>query len=364
MGVQKLKKWKDAKGNSYVGLYRDEVTEVFYYRKESLGKISLGTTDPKKAIAKLTEAHLTLKQRAEKSLVKDGQNVLVSDIYQKMIEMKIEDGIRPATKRRIETIWENQIKPYFENRKISSINQEMVDDFKSWFAKNHKGKQLINVFKYLGNILRIAQEYGYLSKVPRLEIPERERKHHATKKGRVVSREEFQSIISQMSPPYSTITKIAYYMGMRKMEIGSLKTSQLLSEGDLLFIDLSSDDTKTGIARTIPVPAFLKQEILDSVTGALVFSSKGKKALPAQLIDRAWRVAKEKAGIEGRIRFHDLRGTCATNMARANINPVLAVTYLGMSLRTYQTTYLKLDRNDLLDIARLADKILKGEAAL
>lgn len=48
------------------------------------------------------------------------------------------------------------------------------------------------------------------------------------------------------------------------------------------------------------------------------------------------------------MRFHDLRHTAASNMAKSAINPIVAVTVLGMRFDTYQKTYLKLSIEDLV----------------
>lgn len=367
---QKLKKYIDPKGRNYSNLYRDEVNEMFYVRDRSLGKISLETTDPKVAIPKILTAMATLKARKNKHLVRENENVLWRDIYQKMIDLKKVDDTKESTLRRVDTVWKNSIEPYWGDLEPKSLNQEQVDDFKVWHRKRKPGRQLVNVFKYLGNMFRIGSEYGYLTNqaIPRLELPKDEQKQHATKKGRFITYEEFEDVAGHMEGRFLLIAKIAYFMGMRKMEIGSLECDRVIEDGGNVFIDLSAFDTKTGIPRTIPVPEFLAPELLSlKLASSKYIFPMGRnenKHIPSQTIDRAWRDAKERAkSVKGRVRFHDLRHTAATNMARAQVNPVLAVTYLGMSLATYQKTYLKLQKEDLLIISKSADKLFgKGSS--
>jgi integrase len=156
-------------------------------------------------------------------------------------------------------------------------------------------------------------------------------------------------------------------MGMRKMEVGSLAVSQILGEQGRVFIDLSAYDTKTGLPRTIPVPRNIEDEVLfykNNSKKYLFESSRNEaKHIPPQTIDRAWRVAKKRAEIKTHYRFHDTRHTRATDMAKEGINPILAVTYLGMSLKTYQQNYLKLKKEDLLLISDSADTMItKGSS--
>lgn len=361
--MQKLRKYVDSKKRSVPSLYRDEVTKIFYLRDRVLGKISLETDVEKTAISKIYEAREELKRRHAMTDVSPDQNLLFKDIYKKMHEMKVSDGIKPETIRRMETIWKNSLEPYWANIEPKDLSQELVDKFKVWHQKQRPDVQFVNVFKYLGNLIRIGKEYGHIPATTKvsLSLPRPEEKHHASKKGRVIKDSEFKHILPNIHSPYNLIARIGYYMGMRKMEIGALEKSRVVSDGGNLYIDLSFKDTKTGIARTIPVPDFLAKEIKSMLSsdGPYVFPRKTNSAhhIVAQGIDRAWREAKNKTNISGRMRFHDLRHTAATNMARADISAVLAVTYLGMSLRTYQKVYLKLTKEDLLSISKNADRL-------
>lgn len=369
--AQKLLKYVDEKGRSYPNLYRDEVTNIFYVRDRDLGKISLETDVAKTAIPKIYTALEELKRRKDKATVKDKQNILFKDLYEILKIKKNTDGIKPQTLLRVDTIWKKSLEPFWGNVKPSEATQEKVDEFKAWHKATRKnprtGKevQFINVFKYLGNLFGLAVEYGYMpyDKVPKLVLPKPEQNHHAAKKGRVINHDEFDSIKKNLVGQFELISRIAYYMGMRKMEIGALEVSRVLKEKGKLYVDLSEHDTKTGIPRTIPVPDFLADDLRQYMAGKTkyVFTAiyDNEKHIAAQMIDRAWREAKEAAGIQGRMRFHDLRHTAATNMARAEVNPIIAVTYLGMSLKTYQKRYLKLTKEDLLIVSENADKLFK-----
>lgn len=363
--MQKLIKYVDEKNRSYPKLYRDEVTKIFYVRDRELGKISLETDNPKTAIPKIYTALEELKRRKEKAIVKESENLLLRDVFDKMIALKEADDIKPQTISRIKTIWRNSLEPFWGDIRPQDVNQEMADTFKDWHRNNRKGVQFVNVFKYLGNMFNICIDYGWIKpeNCPKLELPKSEIKHHKAKKGRVIDDDEFKSIASHLDGRYLIIAKVAYYMGMRKMEIGSLESRRVISDKGKVYIDLSEHDTKTGIPRTIPVPSFIASVLLELKTEnphyIFPLGKDPKRHIASQNIDRAWRAAKELAHVQGRIRFHDLRHTAATNMARAEVNPILAVTYLGMSLVTYQKTYLKLSKEDLLSISENADKLFK-----
>jgi integrase len=275
------------------------------------------------------------------------------DFYQQMISQKRAYETSEATMARIETIWRLSIAPFWKDIEPKEVNQQLVIDFINWHKDKRKDIQFVNVFKYLGNIINVMVESGALeiSRKPKLEIPINEQKHHGKQKGRYITDDEFKRILSHSEGWFKLFLLIAYTTGMRKMEIGKLSVARLhLIDGHYIAI-LDTDNTKTGNARQVPFPKMLNPFI----EAQLKLQSKYLFPMPRDLfryivpqyIDKEWAKAKKAAGIIGRMREHDIRHTCASNMAKDGINPVKAVTMLGMSLAMYQKTYLKLTPEDL-----------------
>jgi integrase len=127
---------------------------------------------------------------------------------------------------------------------------------------------------------------------------------------RVLSSEEYASLLSYSAPSLKPILKLAYHTGMRLGEILGLTWSQLdLKEG---FIHLQPEDCKTNEGRLVP----LKQEMVEmfkamprGLTGVPVFTRNGA---PVTSIREAFTSACKKAGIEN-FTFHDLRHTFVNN---------------------------------------------------
>lgn len=277
----------------------------------------------------------------------------VEYFYNQMLAQKIAYETAPATICRLEIIWEKSLRRFWKDVKPSEINQQLVTTFVTWHKENRKGIQLVNVFKYLGNIFAVMVESGAMeiARRPKLELPKEEQKHHAKQKGRYITNEEFQAIVKNSFGWFKLFALIAYTTGMRKMEIGKLEVSRLLRVGPRFVAHLETNDTKTGRARQIPFPeplTALVEEQLKAGSPYLFHAGDKSKHVKPQAIDQQWKHAKVLAGIVGRMREHDLRHSCATNLAKANISPAVAVTMLGMSLATYQKTYLKLTANDLI----------------
>lgn len=283
-----------------------------------------------------------------------------------MVAQKTAYETSPATMSRLEIIWRKSIAPFWRDIEPDKVSQQLVTQFINWHKEHRKGIQLVNVFKYLGNIFAVMVESGAMDPIkrPKLELPKDEQKHHAKQKGRYITDDEFERILRQTSGWFKLFLLIAYCTGMRKMEIGKLEVSRLRRQGDRFIAVLDTDDTKTGLAREVPFPALLNEMIESQIKigSPYLFPSNADhlKHINPQSIDAKWVPAKIAAGIIGRMRFHDTRHSCASNLAKKNINPIVSVTMLGMSLATFQKRYLKLTANDLIIASESAVEKLVG----
>jgi integrase len=127
---------------------------------------------------------------------------------------------------------------------------------------------------------------------------------------RVLSREEYDCLITLLPAYLQPAVSLAYYTGMRKGEILNLTWDQVdLREG---FIHLEPEDTKTQEGRDIPLNGELMamlQAMPRGLPGVHVFSYNGQ---PIKGIKRSFKTACKNAGIEN-FTFHDLRHTAINN---------------------------------------------------
>jgi integrase len=129
-------------------------------------------------------------------------------------------------------------------------------------------------------------------------------------RSRVLSFEEFTSLLTHSAPTLKPIIKLAYHTGMRLGEILSLTWGQMdLKEG---FIHLRPEDCKTNEGRLVP----LNQEMVEmfrtmprGLPGAIVFTRNGA---PINSIREAFKSACRRAKIVN-FTFHDLRHTFVNN---------------------------------------------------
>lgn len=282
--------------------------------------------------------------------------------YEQMVTQKIAHEISPATMSRLYIIWEKSLKPFWSKVLPKEIDQQLVTEFIVWHKENRKNIQLVNVFKYLGNVFGTMVEAGALpiERRPKLELPKQEQLHHSKQKGRYITNEEFNKILNCASGWFRVFLLIAYTTGMRKMEIGKMEISRMEYLDGRWVLSLNTDNTKTGNARRVPLSRALSQlvEHQHDIRNKYLFDFDGRHVTP-QKIDQKWKAAKEGAGIVGRMREHDLRHTAASNMAKDKVSPILATTLLGMSLQMYQKTYLKLTADDLIEASESSSGRIK-----
>jgi len=288
--------------------------------------------------------------------MKPKKAVLFSDFYQKMLDQKIAHETSPVTMSRIDVIWRKSLAPFWKSIKPKEINQDLVTKFINWHREKREGIQFVNVFKYLNNVFNVMVEAGALpiEKKPKLEIPKTEQLHHARQKGRYITDQEFQVILDHSEGWFKLFFLILFSSGFRKMELGKLEVSRLRKVGNRYVAVLNTDNTKTGRAREVPFSEVLTPLVDEQLKNgsSYLFPSNDKQShIRPQTIDLAWKKAKTAAGIEGKMRIHDCRHSCASNLAKENVNSVVVVTNLGMSLAMFQRTYLKLKAEDLFIVS-------------
>jgi integrase len=353
MANSKIVKFKDKKGNEYPYLYIDEMTDEYYAVKrigKTVKKKPLGKEFVKARAQVLNAIHELSNERP-----KIKGNKLIKDFYPLMIEDKIQLSIKASTLTAIEGVWRRRIEPYWGHLMADDITQAQITEFMKWHRRKLPSVQFVNTFKYLGNIFNVMVERGALEiqKVPNLIIPLDEQKHHEKEKGRYITPEEITKILESTAGNEDYIyIATDYALGFRKTEWAEVTKDKVVLEGDHYVIKFDTDDTKTGMAREVPLPRALTERITQQMAASdskFLFPMKSDHTRPiySKHVDDFWAAAKKKAKVKGRIRIHDNRHSAARNFAKANVNPIVACTILGMSLATYQKVYCKLKASDL-----------------
>jgi integrase len=181
---------------------------------------------------------------------------------------------------------------------------------------------------------------------------------------RILSRDEYDKIMDNLSRHARPVFAMGYWAGMRRGEIMGLTWDKVDLKGRV--IELEAADTKDDEPRTIPICKPL-YEILKDIPRAIhdnhVFLYRGK---PMRDIRRSLTKACEDAGVVyGRFEksgfiFHDLRHTFNTNMRKAGVAESVIMSITGHSTREMFDRYNTVDLGDAQTAVHQLDVFLES----
>jgi integrase len=211
-----------------------------------------------------------------------------------------------------------RIKSFFGDRALDLILTSEIEAYKQKrlteidrFERLPQKSTINRELACLRSILLLAARDGILEKVPYIELFDEN-----NERSKVISREEFRSLLAVSPIHLQEIMFCLWDTGIREAEALELTWSQIDFKGG--FIRLAAEDTKTETGRMVPISPRLKlllQAIwkreragkLSTLTDR-VFLYRGK---PFNRFSRAFKTACGKANIDG-LWIHDLRASFAT----------------------------------------------------
>jgi integrase len=154
-----------------------------------------------------------------------------------------------------------------------------------------------------------------------------------------------------IEPRYRVLVYTAAYTGLRWGELAGLKTDRLdLLRGSIDVVEaltevngnLALGPTKTGKRRRVSVPRFLCQLLGDHLAtfgqpDGFVFTAATGTPLRRSFYPRHYKPAVRRAGLPEKLRFHDLRHTCASILIAQGAHPKEIQERMGHS--TIQLTF-------------------------
>ena len=195
----------------------------FRVRYKDITGITKEYSSPKYATKKEAEKALSLFKLKENQNVKKEFSIVASAYFEEMYKKRKE-----STVYCYESAYEKNIKPYFENKDIYSIN---IQDVNKWHdiltEKGFKRNYLNKCYIILNSIMKFAQKNYGLEKNC-VEIVgcfegTNEEVIKDEEKIRYITFEEFKKFISFVdSKEWFTFFNFLYYTGMRKGEIQAL----------------------------------------------------------------------------------------------------------------------------------------------
>jgi integrase len=239
--------------------------------------------------------------------------------------------------------------------KLTSLGPQTIEAFqqKMVATKSRTGRPYspgsVNMFvKLIRKALNKAIKNGLINSNPITGVTLLSDK---SEKGRVINPQEFARLLEHLPEWLQGPATLAYHTGMRKGEILNLTWRHV--DNSPGFIQLESEDTKTGKGRIVPLSEYLIHIIEanrndNSRLDDFVFLRDGER------IKKTWwffNRATKNAGLDG-LRFHDLRHSFVTNARRAGIDRKRIKSISGHVSDKVFDRYNHVYEEDILDAAQ------------
>jgi integrase len=251
----------------------------------------------------------------------------------------------PRTQEVYEGHLRNWVVPMLGDIPVTNLDKAMVRRFVAEIRSLGKSQGTVDgCVKVLRLVLGFAIDGGAIKVNPaarlNLDRQQRTEMHFLTESDVVLLAGEMRH------PMYETLVLFAAWTGMRAGEIEALRIKRVnlaaekadvvenlgeASDGTLRF-----GPTKTYQRRTVPLAPFLAERLRPMVAGRdgedFVFTApEGGPVRHHNFYARRFKPGVKRAGLDGTIRFHDLRHTCAAWLIDSGAHVRAIMEWLGHS---------------------------------
>lgn len=294
-----------------------------------------------------------MRENAQRKL---DMNIITERSYTRILESikKFEES--PMSKKNISDITSNEIQEYLNS------------------LKNYSNSTIKKIIEQFTQAFREAQNKGYIIRNPMFEVI-RPKSTQVRKPIRALEIEEQQTLTNYLmnipitNEPYKVAYLIQMYLGMRIGEVLALRNTDINLDKNLIKVDKTLSKDKDGKIimkylpktyggiRDVPIPAFIKNEIINQMILAennfdkqLFLSPKGEYVRPENA-NRKLRELLHKMGIYN-ISSHSLRHTYGTRCIEAGMRAVALQRLMGhtdvaITLNTYTSVFNKYKETEL-----------------
>jgi integrase len=229
---------------------------------------------------------------------------------------------------------------------LAKVDYAFVQGVVNTLGEEYAATTVQAVYSILNLALTDAHLRGKIRVIPRPKMPRAEAPDLT-----IPTRQEVEQLADAIRLDLRCAVVLAGYCGLRQGEVLGLERRNLrLSEGRVWIGQAANQktgkgqQTKTRASRRWVV---LPERALDVLRWHMdeIADPEVERVFPvsASLLDKAWREARTRCGIEG-VRFHDLRHAAASQMVAAGVNIMFIQRQLGharpsMTLDTYGFLY-------------------------
>jgi integrase len=311
-------------------------------RKYTIGPYGRVTLPMAKAQAqKIFAARLDGRDPADEK--RQSRRRLVIDRVDDLVETFIREHVAMiGTSRRITSLLQRDVIPYWGAKSIHEIKKRDVSDLISLIAQRnaHASHRLLKTLKTFFRWC-VGRAVIDFSPAEGISSPYRE-----VSRDRVLTDQELAAVIlsaRRMPPPYGLIVEFLALTGQRREEVAQLKSDELDDKTRTWTIPGSRTKNKRAHIVHLSEPAW---KVIEACSGEpYVFGTATGKRF--QRFGKEKRELDKLCGVAG-WRIHDLRRTIVSGMARLGIPPHVADKILNHQARTISGVAAVYQRHDFL----------------
>ena len=277
-----------------------------------------------------------------------------------------QSDVAPSNYRTLESAWRVHVQPVWGTTRLADVDLAAVERWIGTLRRKRGATVTIRAYGVLAGILDDAVKSRRLASNPARgveNLPKRHGKRHV-----YLSAEDVGRLALGAGHHRPLVLTLAYCgirwgeaVALRVADVEFLRRRLSVSENAVqLGVRHAVGPTKGGKARSVPVPAFVLEELSvqcrGKAPGDLVFPGPGGGYLPRPKSTNGWFIRAVKlAGVQ-KITPHDLRHTCASLAVSAGVNVLALSRMLGhTSAKITLDTYADLFDDDLDAVAEALD---------
>ena len=236
------------------------------------------------------------------------------------LESKKANQLSPSTISNYERYLKIHLIPQVGKKDLKAILKTDIEKVQSELAKNHNAKGVNLIMTVLKSIFLEAFREGYILKNPTHGV--KKISENSLIEAFWTKSEIDQFLRASFHHPQYSFFLVALNTGMRKGELAALKWDRIDFGRNQITVTRTRDKdglretTKTKLKRILPMNELVRATLMNLFSqnkGAeYVFTKSDGSPIEVHHIYRDFDKAQKKAGIQTRLRFHDLRHTFAS----------------------------------------------------
>lgn len=244
-----------------------------------------------------------------------------------------EAQLRASSRANLDSRLRLHIIPRFGSHPLNAITPAEVRQWVADLSKRLSPGSVASTYRTLARILSTAQIEGRIRRSPCVGIRLPKQTSHTEM--HFLTPREVSLLADALDDRYRTLIFTAAYTGMRWGELAGLRTKRVnLKSGFIRVTEAQTEvnghvatgPTKTGAHRTIALPPFLTEMLERHINEfaspeGVVFTSAEGTSIRRNFYHRHFKPAVRRAGLPAKLRFHDLRHTCAALLIAQGAHP-------------------------------------------